>query len=429
MRCPALSELPLPSPGKAGWPWTEESLQLPDSMPDGSPWPRVSIVTPSYNQAQFIEETIRSVLLQGYPNLEYIIVDGGSTDGSVDIIRKYEPWLAHWVSEADEGQSDALNKGFQRATGSIVAWLNSDDYYLPNILPERVVEFVHDPELVLVYGDCHRVDEAGERINTWKTGQCTPSSLLLDGNQIPQQSTLIRAMALAAIGGIDGNLHYVMDFALWLRLRLVGKLKYVPGPVANFRKHRRSKGLSAGYAFLVEWLDWLSEWEALDRVLTRSERAEMFRRQHIVAALCAILEGKEAAATSHFCTALQDGVWPYGDVDALTRKIVSFGSTGGHTMQDSWERYKALGRVLRWVEPARMRRRLYRRVASQYHISWAFRDRRADGVLVSREHLLKGVLYDPRWLQNRSVLYNSVGALLGWQVVARLRAITRSRIH
>jgi glycosyltransferase involved in cell wall biosynthesis len=425
MRCPSLSELPLPPAGKTGWPWTEESPQLSDSMPDGSPWPRVSIVTPSYNQAQFIEETIRSVLLQGYPNLEYIIIDGGSTDGSVGIVRKYEPWLAHWVSEPDKGQSDALNKGFRRATGSIVAWLNSDDYYLPNILPERVAEFVHDPELVLVYGDCHRVDKAGECINTWKTGQCTPSSLLLDGNQIPQQSTLMRAAALTAIGGIDRNLHYVMDFALWLRLSLVGKFRYVQGPVANFRKHMVSKGLTAGYAFFVERLTWLSEWEDLGRILADSERAEMFRRQHVLAALHAIFEGKETAAASHFGAALQDGVWPYGNVDTLARKIVHFGGTGGHTMQDSWERYETLKRVLRLVEPTRMSRWLHRHVASQYHILWAFRNYRTNGTRIARGHLLKGVWHDPRWLGDRSVLYHSVGVLLGWRVADWLRRIAR----
>jgi glycosyltransferase involved in cell wall biosynthesis len=102
-------------------------------MPDGSPWPRISIVTPSFNQGQFLEETIRSVLLQGYPDIEYIIIDGGSTDNSVEIIKKYEPWLAYWVSEPDRGQSHAINKGFERSTGEIMAWLNSDDMFLPEI--------------------------------------------------------------------------------------------------------------------------------------------------------------------------------------------------------------------------------------------------------------------------------------------------------
>ena len=105
MHCPTLAELPPPPPDKTGWPWSEESPPLPATMPDGSPWPRISIVTPSYNQGQFIEETIRSVLLQGYPNLEYIVMDGGSTDNSVEIVRNYNSWLAYWVSEPDRGQA------------------------------------------------------------------------------------------------------------------------------------------------------------------------------------------------------------------------------------------------------------------------------------------------------------------------------------
>ncbi|HEX3883730.1 MAG TPA: glycosyltransferase family 2 protein [Stellaceae bacterium] len=129
MRCPTLAELSPPPAGKTGWPWTVETPQLPPARPDGSPWPRISIVTPSYNQGQFIEETIRSVLLQGYPDLEYIIIDGASTDQSVDIIKKYQPWLTHWVSEKDRGQAHAINKGFARASGQIGAYLNSDDWY------------------------------------------------------------------------------------------------------------------------------------------------------------------------------------------------------------------------------------------------------------------------------------------------------------
>jgi cellulose synthase/poly-beta-1,6-N-acetylglucosamine synthase-like glycosyltransferase len=126
-----LNELPSPPPGKTGWPWTEESTRLQDTMPDDRPWPRVSIVTPSYNQATYLEETIRSVVSQGYPNLEYIVMDGGSTGGSVEIIQKYEPWLARWQSIRDDGQYDAIQKGFHLSCGEIMAYLNSDDLYFP----------------------------------------------------------------------------------------------------------------------------------------------------------------------------------------------------------------------------------------------------------------------------------------------------------
>src|SRR5512144_266396 len=111
MRCPSLQELPRPPRGRTGWPWSEASASLPSSMPDGGTWPRISVVTPSFNQARFLEATLRSVLLQGYPNLEYFVLDGGSTDGSTEIIKKYEPWLTHWVSGADGGQSAAINSG------------------------------------------------------------------------------------------------------------------------------------------------------------------------------------------------------------------------------------------------------------------------------------------------------------------------------
>src|SRR5687767_11548136 len=112
--------------GRSGWPWICPGTARGQLVLAGSDWPRITIVTPSFNQAQFLEETIRSVLLQGYPNLEYIIIDGGSTDKSVDIIKKYEQWLAYWVSEPDRGQSDAINKGFEKATGEVFAWINSD---------------------------------------------------------------------------------------------------------------------------------------------------------------------------------------------------------------------------------------------------------------------------------------------------------------
>ena len=122
-----LTQLPQPPPDKIGWPWTEESQMLQTLQPDGSEWPGISIVTPSYNQGQFIEETIRSILLQNYPNIEFIIIDGGSNDFTLEIIKKYEKWITFWVSEKDRSQSHAINKGFERCTGELVNWICSDD--------------------------------------------------------------------------------------------------------------------------------------------------------------------------------------------------------------------------------------------------------------------------------------------------------------
>ena len=121
-----------------GWPWTTHTTATPATELS---WPRISIVTPSYNQGHYLEETIRSVLLQGYPNLEYIVIDGGSQDNSLEIIQKYQPWIAYWHSQPDRGQADALNQGFARATGEICAYLNSDDLFLPNTLFSVAIAF------------------------------------------------------------------------------------------------------------------------------------------------------------------------------------------------------------------------------------------------------------------------------------------------
>jgi len=243
MRCPSLADLPPPPPGKTGWPWTEESRQLPDTMPDGSPWPRVSIVTPSYNQGEFIEETIRSVLLQGYPNLEYIIMDGGSTDGTVEIIRGYESHLAYWVSEPDEGQTQAINKGFRMCTGDLVAWQNSDDYYLPGAF-EKIADAYEAREADVYFGHKYNVNRDGHIVRP----MCyTPYSLtanVYEGSVIANQSAFWRRELFDRLGYLDQSLHYAMDYEFFLRLGLNGcRFSLVNDFLGCYRAHEGSKSV------------------------------------------------------------------------------------------------------------------------------------------------------------------------------------------
>lgn len=226
-------------------------------MPDGSPWPRVSIVTPSFNQGQFIEETIRSVLLQGYPNLEYIIIDGGSNDGSVEIIRKYEPWLAYWISEPDRGQAHAINKGFAHATGDWIAWLNSDDVYCPGAVQTQVGYLLAHPDVDVVYGDCRYVNQSGEAV---RYAYSRPFDFLeLLRFTIPYQPTLfMRRSVVTRTGWLDCSFHHAVDSEYWLRLHSNGaRFAYNPRLIAIYRLHSSSKTVSGD---VKRWDD---EWERL----------------------------------------------------------------------------------------------------------------------------------------------------------------------
>jgi glycosyltransferase involved in cell wall biosynthesis len=263
MRCPTLSELPPPPPGRTGWPWTEESPQLPDTMPDGRPWPRVSIVTPSYNQAQFIEETIRSVLLQGYPNLEYIIIDGGSTDGSVEIIRKYAPWLAYWVSEPDRGQSHAINKGWSIASGDLYAWINSDDRYKVNALANVTKVYIQNAALDLMYGDCELIDAFGSELAVF-LGDYSYTGLLDFWQKglyygITQQASFFSCGLIDRLGYLAEDLHYLMDYEYFLRAGPTIRANRVDHVIASFRLHDSSKStkhvvsFAKEYATIIKW--------------------------------------------------------------------------------------------------------------------------------------------------------------------------------
>jgi glycosyltransferase involved in cell wall biosynthesis len=208
-------------------------------------FPLVSIITPSFNHAHFLEATIQSVLSQDYPHIEYIIVDGGSRDGTVDTIRKYESKLAWWVSEKDKGQTDAINKGFARATGDILAWLNSDDTYEPGAVRAAVKYLQEHPEVGMVYGDCNFINESGHVIGKFGSAQ-TNYRLLRQGYvHIPQQTMFFRADLWKQIGPLDPSFYFAMDYDLWTRIAARSQIQYVPQTWANFRLHTAGKTIVA----------------------------------------------------------------------------------------------------------------------------------------------------------------------------------------
>jgi glycosyltransferase involved in cell wall biosynthesis len=207
--------------------------------------PLVSIVTPSFNQARFLEATIQSVLSQNYPRLEYIIVDGGSTDGSLEIIRKYSDRLSWWTSEKDKGQTDALNKGFAHATGNILAWLNSDDTYQPGAVASAVEFMRENLQLGLVYGDSNYINEAGEVIGKFPAAQTDLNHLRQGYVHIPQQASFFRGDLWRSVGPLDPSFFFAMDYDLWVRLAAISQVKYVSQTWANFRLHRAGKTIAA----------------------------------------------------------------------------------------------------------------------------------------------------------------------------------------
>lgn len=215
--------------------------------------PRITIITPSFQQAAFLEQTIQSVIAQNYPQLEFFVIDGGSTDGSVEIIRRYSAHLSWWVSEKDNGQSDAINKGLQRASGDIITWINSDDLLLPNALHSVADLFTKHPQAWVVHGKTRLFGEGFPTIEKGAPVPC-PDALYLSKLPFPQPSAFFSKEALQTVGLIDTSLHYGMDYDLFLRMFLQGgNFIGTDAVLSGYRLHKDAKGVAVQARFAKDY--------------------------------------------------------------------------------------------------------------------------------------------------------------------------------
>jgi glycosyltransferase involved in cell wall biosynthesis len=214
--------------------------------------PRITIITPSFNQAQYLEQTILSILSQEYSNLEYIIVDGGSSDQSIQIIKKYQHRLHYWLSEKDSGQSEAINKGFSRATGDIITWINSDDQLLPGTL-QRVAEiFLANPAMTVVHGKTILFGSGMRDTVRGADGGTLPYSYLA-GMAFPQPSCFFKKKLIDKVGMLNQDLHYGMDYDFFVRLYLQTDFASVEDTFSKYLFHKNSKSTMAQKKFAAEW--------------------------------------------------------------------------------------------------------------------------------------------------------------------------------
>ena len=240
-----LADLPPPPAGKTGWPWTVETVS-DSARSDSRRWPKISLVTPSFNQGSFIEETIRSILLQGYPNLEYIVMDGGSTDETVEIIRKYEPWISFWVSAPDGGQVDALNRAFPKTTGEILNWVNSDDLLLPGALFTVAELFGLNAGIDMVSGARLQRSVGTGTEQVWAPWLNQWPMIFLGFPLYPQECTFFSRKLWLAVGKFDENLDYAFDGEFFSRATSAAeKIVFTEATIGVMHAYAGQKSLRA----------------------------------------------------------------------------------------------------------------------------------------------------------------------------------------
>jgi hypothetical protein len=265
--------------------------------------PVVSIITPSFNQGQFLGDAIDSVLNQDYPAIEYLVIDAVSTDETRDILGTYGDRV-QWISEPDSGQADGIDKGIRRTSGEIVAWLNADDRYLPGAVSAAVLALSEDPALAGVYGDAELVDPEGDLIGRYSQVEPFDIGRLVNVlDYIVQPATFFRRAAYESAGGLDHSLHYCLDYDLWIRMGHSAPLRYVTRPFAQVRIHPGTKTGSGGLPRLVE----------IERMIRRHGRSilpDSFQRDMIL------------AVASAGAAAIRAGRW--GEIPSLAAHLVRY---------------------------------------------------------------------------------------------------------